>query len=469
MLFSSITFIFYFIPIVFLLYFAVPKKLKNTVLLLSSLIFYGWGEPKFVILMIISIIQGYFFGILIAKFKNEGKIKLAKTFLAMTLTIDLASLCVFKYLDFLIESFNSIFGSSFNLFKISLPIGISFYTFQLISYAIDVYKDNTPPQKNIVNFGAYVSMFPQLIAGPIIRYSDINTELNSRKVTLSEASVGIRRFIIGLSKKVLIANVLGELTAEFKGTDEKSVLFAWIYAISYSLHVYFDFSGYSDMAIGLGKIMGFHFPENFNYPYISGSITEFWRRWHISLGKWFRDYLYIPMGGNRVSNIHWLFNILVVWMATGLWHGAAWNFVLWGLMFAVLLMAEKMFLLKYLKKSKVLNHIYVLFFVILSFIIFDHINVKDGFKAISQLFGMGEIPVFTELSVYYAKSYFFLIAAGIIGATPLPRNLISKLFTCSKFKYVLYIAEPVLLLILLAVSTAFLIDGSFNPFLYLRF
>ena len=314
MLFSGVPFLFYFLPIVLLLYFVVPKKLKNTVLLLSSLFFYGWGEPKFLIFMLISIIQGYVFGLLIEKYNG---MKRSKVFLVASVLLSLGILGYYKYADFFIENFNALTGASIPLLRIALPIGISFYTFQIISYVIDVYRKDVAAQKNLINLGAYIAMFPQLIAGPIVRYSDIAKQLENRTHTLEKTALGVRRFVVGLSKKILIANVLGEVVSVFKESDDKSVLFYWIYAIAYLSHVYFDLSGYSDMAIGLGKILGFDFCENFNYPYISSSISEFWRRWHISLGSWFRDYLYFPMGGNRVSKPRFFLNIFVVWMATG--------------------------------------------------------------------------------------------------------------------------------------------------------
>ena len=334
MLFSSIPFLYYFLPGVILLYFAVPKCLKNSVILFASLFFYAWGEPEYLIFMLISITQGYIFGILIEKYHQR---KWSKLFLATSVLISLGLLGYCKYADFFIRNFNAATGLSIPLLKIALPIGISFYTFQILSYVIDVYRGDTEAQKNYINLAAYIAMFPQLIAGPIVRYTDIAGQLENRKHSIDDIAIGIRRFLMGLSKKILIANILGELVSIYKASQEKSVLFLWLYAVAYMLHVYFDFSGYSDMAIGLGRVFGFHFPENFNYPYISGSITEFWRRWHMSLGTWFRDYLYIPLGGNRGSRFRWLFNIFIVWMATGFWHGAEWNFVLWGILFAVLL------------------------------------------------------------------------------------------------------------------------------------
>ncbi|MBE6733879.1 MAG: MBOAT family protein [Ruminococcaceae bacterium] len=466
MLFSSIPFLFYFLPIVILLYFAVPNKFRNAVLLLSSLFFYGWGEPRFLFFMIISIIQGYVFGLLIEKHKGT---KRSKVFLTASVVLSLGLLGYCKYADFFIENFNVLTGLSVPLLGIALPIGISFYTFQILSYAVDVYRGDVPAQRNFITLAAYIAMFPQLIAGPIVRYSDVAKQLENRTHSFEKASEGIRRFVIGFSKKILLANTLGELVATFKASDDKSVLFYWLYALAYMLHVYFDFSGYSDMAIGLGKIFGFDFMENFNYPYISGSITEFWRRWHMSLGSWFRDYLYIPMGGNRVSTPRWLFNILVVWMATGFWHGAAWNFVLWGLMFAVLLTIEKLFLMKGLKKLKVLNHIYVLFFVCFSFVLFDSLSISEAAQSMGAMLGAGKIPLMSAETLYYLKSYSVLLIAGIVGATPLCPALVKKVQKTNWGAVIVNIAEPLVLLTLLVVCTAYLIDGSFNPFLYFRF
>ncbi len=466
MIFSSITFLYYFIPWVVLLYFLVPRRLKNSILLLASLIFYAWGEPLYLIYMLVSIVQGYILGILIEKYCNRWQSKL---FLIITILFSLGLLVYFKYADFFIINFNAVTGLSLPLLKLTLPIGISFYTFQLLSYAVDIYRGKVPAQKNIINFAAYVAMFPQLVAGPIVRYSDIAIQLNSRRHRLSDIAYGVRKFLIGLSKKILIANVLGELVAVFKSSDDKSVLFVWIYAFACTLQIYFDFSGYSDMAIGLGKIFGFGFPENFNYPYISGSISEFWRRWHMSLGKWFRDYLYIPLGGNRVSTWKWIRNILIVWMATGFWHGASWNFILWGLLFAILLIIEKLWILKYLADSKIVKHIYVLFFVIVSFIIFDSQTVRGAFETVGDMLGLNALPFATIQSIYYLKSYAVILIIAIIGATPYPAKLWNKLDNMYIAANIKNILEPIFLLLYLLVCTSFLVDGSFNPFLYFRF
>ncbi len=466
MLFSSIPFLYYFLPCVMLLYFLAPRKLKNSVLLLSSLFFYGWGEPKYLVLMLVSITQGYVFGILIEKFREK---KLSKLFLILSILFSFAMLGYCKYADFFISSFNALTGLSIPLLKIALPIGISFYTFQTVSYVIDVYRRDVKAQRNYINLAAYISMFPQLIAGPIVRYSDIAAQLENRTHSLSDAALGVRRFVIGLSKKILIANVLGELVDIFKNSNEKSVLFCWIYAIAYTLHIYFDFSGYSDMAIGLGHVFGFRFLENFNYPFISRSITEFWRRWHMSLGSWFRDYLYIPLGGNRVPLGRWIFNIAVVWAATGLWHGAAWNFVLWGVYFAILLVAEKLWLSKFLEKSHALGHAYVMLLVVISFVLFDASSLSGAVSTVGAMFGAGGLPASSFEALYYLRSYAVVLILAAVGSTPLPKRIIERVRGTKSGAALLNAAEPILLVALLAVCTAFLIDGSFNPFLYFRF
>lgn len=466
MLFSSITFLFYFLPCVIGLYFIAPKRLKNSVLLASSLFFYGWGEPKFLIFMLLSITQGYVFGRLIEKYQG---MKRSKVFLTVSVVFSLGLLGFCKYADFFVSSFDFVTGLSIPMLKIALPIGISFYTFQILSYAVDVYRGSAKAQKSFIDLGTYIAMFPQLIAGPIVRYSDIEKQLTDRTHSLENAALGIRRFVIGLSKKILLANTLGELVSVFRASDEKSAAFYWLYAAAYMLHVYFDFSGYSDMAIGLGRIFGFHFTENFNYPYISSSITEFWRRWHISLGSWFRDYLYIPMGGNRVKKPRWIFNIFVVWAATGLWHGAAWNFVLWGLMFAVLLPIEKLWLLGTLKKAKVVNHLYVILLVMISFVIFDAASVGEAFRNIGAMFGAGGLRGVDSECLYYLRSYAVILALAIVGATPLPSLAVKKICKTKHGGAVVNAVEPIFILALLTVCTAFLIDGSFNPFLYFRF
>ena len=465
MLFSSLSFLYYFLPCVLILYFLAPKKWKNSVLLLSSLFFYAWGEPKYVLLMLLAILCGYLFALLIARYRGR---RLSRLFLLLSVSISAAILGFFKYADFFIQNFNAVTGLSLPLLKIALPIGISFYTFQLISYTVDVYR-GVPAQRSFIDLAAYISLFPQLIAGPIVRYSQIAEQLSSREHSWDKAALGIRRFTLGLGKKVLIANTLGQLCEIFRASQDKSVLFFWLYAIANMLHIYFDFSGYSDMAIGLGKLFGFDFPENFNYPYISRSVTEFWRRWHISLGSWFRDYVYIPMGGNRVSKPRWLLNILVVWLLTGFWHGAAWNFLVWGLFFAVFLILEKLWLLKPLEKAPVLSRVYVLFTVMLSFIIFSAENMGQALSSLGSLFGAGGLPLLSAEFLYYLKSYALLLLIGVIGATPLPRLLLQRLGGRPGAEKLRNLLEVPALLLILALSTAYLVDGSFNPFLYFRF
>lgn len=440
MLFSSITFLYYFLPCVLFLYFIVPQRLKNMVLLISSLFFYAWGEPYYVLFMLGSICVGYFAGLGIEKYQDTD---MTKWILATSVTLHVVVLFGFKVSE-------------------SLPIGISFYTFQVISYMVDVYRKDVPAQKNVLDFATYVSMFPQLIAGPIVRYADIEKQLKNREHSMENSAYGIRRFVLGLSKKVLLANTLGELCEIFRSSNDKSILFYWMYAVAFALHVYFDFSGYSDMAIGLGRMMGFHYQENFNYPYISKSITEFWRRWHISLGSWFRDYVYIPLGGNRVDKGRYLFNILLVWALTGLWHGGAWNFVVWGLYFAALLMAEKLWLLNRLERHKVLGHIYAIITVVIGFVIFDANSLNQAWEYIETMFGFGTVPMISAEAIYYLRSYAIIYVIAILGATPLVKNMATRIKKADYF-------EPILLLGLLLAVTAFLVDGSFNPFLYFRF
>ena len=461
MLFSSIPFLYYFLPAVLIVYFAVPGKLKNTVLLLSSLIFYGWGEPKLLGLMMFTIILFWVCGLAIGR---AGEQKTKKFWLLVSVVISVALLGLFKYADFFIGTFNSLTGLGLPMLRLALPVGISFYTFQCLSYTIDVYRAEVPAQKNIISFGAYVSMFPQLIAGPIVRYSDIARQMENRTHSRESFFLGMRRFLVGLGKKVILADNFALLMKLFRESDEKSVLFFWLYALAFLFNIYFDFSGYSDMAIGIGRIFGFHFPENFNYPYLSKSVTEFWRRWHMTLGSWFRDYVYIPMGGNRVSRSRWVFNILTVWMLTGLWHGAAWNFVVWGLFFGMMLMLEK-WIPALQKLPDVLRHVYVLLAVIFSFVLFNADSMAMAAGDFAGLLGFGNVPLVTPASVYYLRSYAVLFAAGILGATPVVKKAGSAIAEGKAGA----ILEPVFLLMLLLVCTAYLVDGSFSPFLYFRF
>ena len=461
MLFSSIPFLYYFLPLVVLVYFCLPKGAKNAWLLLSSLAFYGWGEPKYVFLMIATILLFYLCGLGIGYAKTTGW---KKTFLIFSVVVSLGLLAVFKYADFFVENFNAATGLSVPLLRLALPIGISFYTFQCLSYTIDVYRGDAQVQKNPLSFGAYVALFPQLIAGPIVRYVDVARELDSRTHSWDHVAQGLRRFVIGLAKKIILADNFALLLQIFRQSAEPSVLFYWLYAIGFMLNIYFDFSGYSDMAIGLGRVFGFHFLENFNYPYLSKSVTEFWRRWHMSLGSWFRDYVYIPMGGNRVKKLRWVFNILVVWMLTGFWHGAAWNFILWGLLFAVLLLLEK-WVPALQKLPAILRHGYVLLAVCISFVIFNATSLSQAGSDLAGMFGFGGLPALNSVTLYYLRSYAPLFVLGIVGATPVVRNTANRIRETKAGA----ILEPVVLIVLLVLCTAYLVDGSFSPFLYFRF
>ena len=465
MLFSSITFLYYFLPAILILYFAVPFKFKNAVLLAFSLFFYAWGGVKYAGFMIIAIIMGYIAGLLIEKFRGQ---KASKAIMIVAVAAIISFMLYFKYTDFFIENINGLTGLSIPLQKIVLPIGISFYTFQIISYVIDVYR-GVKAQKNPINLAAYVSMFPQLIAGPIVRYVDVARELENRTHSFEMAAAGIRRFILGLAKKVLIANSMYDISEIVYAAEEKTILMYWMYGISVALYIYFDFSGYSDMAIGLGKIFGFNFLENLNYPFISKSATEFWRRWHMSLGTWFRDYVYIPLGGNRGSKYKHLINIFIVWLLTGFWHGASWNFILWGLFFGVLLTVEKFFILKYLNKSRVLNRVYVLLAVVVSFIVFNIPTLPEAFQYIGGLFGAGNIAFSSAETIYHLRNYAVLFVIAIVGSTPLIKKIATKFSESKAFGKVANVIEPIMLVVLLAVITAFLVDSSSNPFLYFRF
>ncbi len=463
MVFSSIEFLYVFLPVTLLCYLIAPIKAKNIVLLFFSLLFYWWGEPKYTILMLFTITFCYVAGRLI---ENKKGTRVGKAMLTVSVAVPLGLLAIFKYADFFIGTANSLTGADIPLLKLALPIGISFYTFQALSYVVDVYRGDTPSQKSWINLATYVVLFPQLIAGPIVRYTTIAEDLSTRKHSMENVALGIRRFVYGLGKKVLIANLLGSLCTAYRESGDPSVLFSWMYAISFSLQIYFDFSAYSDMAIGIGKILGFRFLENFDYPYISKSITEFWRRWHISLGSWFRDYVYIPLGGNRVKPLRQIFNILVVWCLTGFWHGAGWTFMSWGLYFGVLLIIEKLFLKKYLEKSpSFLQHFYVVFIVIISFVLFNADTFTMAFSDLKVMFGASGLPLYTADTLYNLRSYAVLLVMAFIGATPLVKKLGQKI-EGTKLSTVL---EPVSVAVILIICTAYLVDGSFNPFLYFRF
>ena len=466
MLFSSIPFLYYFLPLVLLIYALVPFRGKNLVLLAASLFFYFYGEPVYVLLMLGSILSAYLHGLLIDRFRGT---KAGKWFLVSSVATSLLLLGFFKYADFFISNINSLTGSKIKLLKLALPIGISFYTFQTLSYTVDVYRGEAKVQKSFIRLATYVALFPQLIAGPIVRYTTVEEELSSRKHTLKDAAEGGARFVYGLAKKILIANLLGELCNIFRNSGEKTVGFYWIYAIAFSLHIYFDFSGYSDMAIGLGRIFGFHFLENFNYPYISKSVSEFWRRWHMSLGSWFRDYVYIPLGGNRVSKWKWFRNIAIVWFLTGFWHGADWTFIIWGLYFAAFLVLEKFWYNRvFIHLPKFVSHIYVTLVILVSFVIFSGSGVFGMLSDLGSMFFMNGLPLWSAETGYYLRSYGLPLLLGILGATPLVKMGAEKLRQ-SRGGWVADALEPVFLVAVLLIVTAYFVDGSFSPFLYFRF
>ncbi len=450
-----------------LCYFAAPKKLKNAVLFVFSLVFYAWGEPVYVFLMAASITFAWGFALLMEKAKTQ---KIKKIFMIVSVCISFAFLCYFKYADFFISNFNAATGLSVPLLRIALPVGISFYTFQIASYTIDIYRGDAKAKRNIVDFGTYVVLFPQLIAGPIVRYVDIAEQLEHREHSFEKAAYGIQRFCIGLGKKVLFANAFGELCSIFRESSEQTVLFYWMYAAAFMLQIYFDFSGYSDMAIGLGRIFGFTFLENFDFPYISKSITEFWRRWHMSLGSWFRDYVYIPLGGNRVSTPRWLLNIFVVWFLTGFWHGADWQFIAWGLFYGTLLVIEKLWLKKWLDKApSFVSHIYVLFFTAIGFVIFNSVSIGGALEDLKGMFGLLDIPLSGTETLYYLKSYGLMFIAGSLLATPVIKNVLKKINATSLGGKIIAFAKPIGFAAVLIIVTGYLVDGSFNPFLYFRF
>ena len=465
MLFSSITFLYYFLPVVLGLYYLAPKSWKNVVLLVSSLVFYGWGEPKYVFLMLLSIAIGYVAGMLMDKLPR-------KLVMVVSVGACLCALIYFKYANFLVTNISAVLKTDLPILHIALPIGISFYTFQIISYIVDVYRGNVKKQRNLLHLATYISMFPQLIAGPIVRYADINEQLPNPRLISSELARGIVRFGLGLGKKVLIANQLGELCQIFRDSSEKTITFYWVYAVAISLQVYFDFSGYSDMAIGLGKLLGFSFTENFDYPFMSKSVTEFWRRWHISLGSWFRDYVYIPLGGNRKGLARQMVNILVVWMLTGFWHGAQWNFVIWGLFFAILLIIEKMWLYKKLQVSRIWSRIYMFLVMTVSFVIFGAGDMSELSDDMVNLFYLGDtakLEMVGSECLYYLRSYGSILLIALLGATNLPKKAYLKARETAGISQILVVVEPLAILAILLLSTAYLIDGSFNPFLYFRF
>lgn len=466
MVFSSTIFLCVYLPLVLLGYYICPKKGRNLFLLIASLVFYAWGEPKYVFLMIFSILVNYIFGRLMDKHReNKKRLKLM---LVLSVVIDIGLLSVFKYTDFIITNVNAIFGANFDLLNIALPIGISFYTFQAMSYTIDVYRNDVRVQKNLIDFGMYITMFPQLIAGPIVRYADVQDQLAERSVTTADFSEGIMRFVVGLGKKVLLANQMGAVWSEIYALGgDVSALMAWTGAIAYTFQIYFDFSGYSDMAIGLGRMFGFKFPENFRYPYQSVSITDFWRRWHITLSTWFKEYLYIPLGGNRYGLARQALNLLIVWSLTGFWHGAGWNFVMWGLYYFVILFIEKLFLLKALDKlPKLFRHVYALLLIVIGWVIFASDDVSVLLPYLGSMFGangaIGGMDVYTLLT----KAALLVICC--IASTELPKKLFLSAAGAMNEKAA-FTLKRVLMIALLALSMILLIGDSYNPFLYFRF
>lgn len=467
MVFSSLTFLMLFLPSVLLIYFAVPRQGKNAVLFIFSLLFYAWGEPIYVGLMIFSTVLDYTCGWLVEKYRGTSKQKIG---LLISVFTNLSLLFFFKYTDFFIGTINTVFGTDIAMLNLPLPIGISFYTFQTMSYTIDVYRGDAKVQKNILSFGAYVSLFPQLIAGPIVRYQDIADQLNERTHSFDRFGDGVKRFVTGLGKKVLLANNIGLLWDTISKTEAENLttLAAWLGIIAFAFQIYFDFSGYSDMAIGLGKMFGFDFLENFNYPYTSKSVTEFWRRWHISLGTWFRDYIYIPLGGNRKGLPIQIRNIAIVWLLTGFWHGASWNYVLWGVFYGLLLMAEKLFLLKWLKKAPAfVGHIYTIFAVLFGWVLFAFEDLGKGVAFLKTMFG-GGAGFISNGTLYQILSYLPLLIVCLVAATPLAKKIYGKL-SCKAGEGVLLTVDSVRIAGIMLLSIAYLISGSYNPFLYFRF
>lgn len=458
MVFSSILFIFRFLPIAMMLYFLTPNKFKNLTLLIISLIFYSWGEPKYFLIMISSIFVDYFFSRGIDINRNNKKRRIILLFISII--FNLGMLFFFKYFNFFIENINNIFGLSLKYVKITLPLGISFYTFQTMSYTIDVFLGKVKAEKNIINFGAFVCLFPQLIAGPIVKYTDINIELKERKVDIKQIQDGIELFILGLGSKVLIANNIGAFWTEIEGKGFSNIgsIIAWLSVLSFALQIYFDFSGYSLMAIGLGKMLGFNFPKNFNYPYISKNISEFWRRWHITLGAWFKEYVYIPLGGNRVGKLRLYVNLFIVWFLTGIWHGASYNFILWGLYFFVLISMEKAFLLRVLKKSNILSHLYSIFFILLGWAIFAVVDLGELKVLLKEMFTISK----NNHWIYYLRNYGITFIIAIVFSTPIVKNIYNKFVKSD-------ILNTVILITIFLISIAYLVDATYNPFLYFRF
>lgn len=473
MVFSSLLFLFRFFPAVLIVYYIVPHRFRNLVLLVFSLVFYAWGEPVYIILMLASILVSYMGGILVDRFRRTAKMKAAKAALIGSSVISLSLLAFFKYADFAVETVNSLTGAGLAVLHLALPIGISFYTFQSMSYTIDVYRGEAEVQKNLISFGTYVTMFPQLIAGPIVQYNTIDTQLRTRRETTEQFAEGIHRFMIGLGKKALLANNAGALWNTIQSFDysEIPMMTAWTGLAAYTFQIYFDFSAYSDMAIGLGGMFGFRFPENFNYPYIAKSITEFWRRWHISLGTWFREYVYIPLGGNRVSRWRHIRNIFIVWLLTGIWHGASWNFLVWGVYYGVLLLAEKFIFGKYLKKlPAAIQHIYCMFFVMLGWNLFVFDDIGQGIEFLKSLFGIYGQGFLNRETVYLLYNNAALLILCIFGSTRFSKR-IGEYFLAKAAgrEIILSVVRNAFYIGVFLLSVAWLVDATFNPFLYFRF
>lgn len=464
MVFSSLVFLFAYLPITLLAYYLVPRQGRNIFLFIINLVFYGWGEPMLVALMVFNIFFNYIGGFLVDRYRQDKKKK--KLFLILTCVLDIGILAVFKYTGMITETLNMLPFLNIPELQISLPIGISFYTFQTMSYVIDVYRDDAPVSKSFINFGTYVALFPQLIAGPIVRYKDVAYQLTHRKETLEQFTKGVLLFMVGLGKKVLIANQMGTLTtAMFATTDENGVIGTWVGIIAYTFQIYFDFSGYSDMACGLGNMLGFEFLKNFNYPYIAKSITDFWRRWHISLSTWFKEYVYIPLGGNRKGVKRQIINLLVVWGLTGLWHGASYNFLLWGLYYGLLLILEKFVLKRFLDKlPAALQHIYTMFIVIIGWGLFYFTDMSQLGSFLTDLFNFGD-GLCGDQALTLILNYLPLLIVAAIASTPLGAKLYSR-FSDTRH---IWILETLFCIVILLISTASLVDQSYNPFLYFRF
>ena len=463
MLFSSITFLFYFLPIVFIVYYMVSNKFKNLILLIASMIFYAWGGLLYFPLLIISIIINYIFGIKIEKYKFNKKEK--KKILIYSIIFNILFLGVFKYSNFVIDNINILFNTSITIPTIPLPIGISFYTFQAMSYVIDVYRGDGQVQKNILNLALYISMFPQLVAGPIVRYETVDKQITKRDYSFDKFNSGLERVIKGLFKMVIISNTIGELATLIYSLSysEMTVATAWLGAIAYTFQIYFDFSGYSDMAIGLGKMLGFDFLENFNYPYVSKSVSEFWRRWHISLGSWFKDYVYIPLGGNKVGTIKLYRNLAIVWVVTGIWHGASWNFILWGIYFGFFIILERIFLGELLRKlPNIIQHIYLMIIVIFGWVLFSQVDINSTVEYIKIMLGLGEYRLFNNHTIFYIKQYWIVIIMSILASIPVLKQI-------EGIGGLIKLIRPLVVIMSFVLVVIYLVNSTFNPFIYFNF